>query len=271
MENFADQCLDMAQSILGHNLESISEQGTISPVAGESSRLDEPGHAALAIGEYYRATNETRSATTIWSTLRPQRTQAFPKKTLKRLGLHGARPALFRPGQDRNPVWERLLDPTREQLDKRLLENFENYWASTSQSGHPLQPGSFQKDETGRLVTVSWAHRIGKSSAATLMMRRGLANWGAFDVYGVMSFVFSRQALQLHANLRASGCLPAHPRGKVSQLIPDLAAGRVRLPGPLHWCLRPDALHQPALQALRDGWILKSSATSTPMPCATYS
>ncbi len=59
MENFADQCLDMAQSILGHNLESISEQGTISPVAGENSRLDEPGHAALAIGEYYRATNET--------------------------------------------------------------------------------------------------------------------------------------------------------------------------------------------------------------------
>ena len=46
MENFADQCLDMAQSILGHNLESISEQGTISPVAGENSRLDEPGHAA---------------------------------------------------------------------------------------------------------------------------------------------------------------------------------------------------------------------------------
>lgn len=59
MENFADQCLDMAQSILGHNLESITEQGTITPVAGEDSRLDEPGHAALAIGEYYRATNET--------------------------------------------------------------------------------------------------------------------------------------------------------------------------------------------------------------------
>ena len=35
MENFADQCLDMAQSILGHNLESITEQGTITPVSGE--------------------------------------------------------------------------------------------------------------------------------------------------------------------------------------------------------------------------------------------
>ncbi len=58
MDNFADQCLDMAQSILSHNLESINEQGTITPVAGEQSRLDEPGHAALAIGEYYRATSD---------------------------------------------------------------------------------------------------------------------------------------------------------------------------------------------------------------------
>ena len=74
MENFADQCLDMAQSILGHNLESISEQGTISPVAGENSRHDEPGHAALAIGEYYRATNETTlgSMTVVRSVSSPQ-------------------------------------------------------------------------------------------------------------------------------------------------------------------------------------------------------
>ena len=49
MENFADQCLDMAQSILGHNLESITEQGAIAPFLGEEGRLAEPGHAALAI------------------------------------------------------------------------------------------------------------------------------------------------------------------------------------------------------------------------------
>ena len=28
----------------------------------------------------------------------------------------------FGPAKDRNPVWERLMDPTREQLDKLLLE-----------------------------------------------------------------------------------------------------------------------------------------------------
>jgi hypothetical protein len=59
MQNFAEQCLDMAKSILGHNLDSIHETGTILPVSGEQPRDDEPGHAALAIGEYYRATHET--------------------------------------------------------------------------------------------------------------------------------------------------------------------------------------------------------------------
>ena len=29
MLNFADQCLDMAQSILGHNLNSINEDGSL--------------------------------------------------------------------------------------------------------------------------------------------------------------------------------------------------------------------------------------------------
>ncbi|MGB0744331.1 MAG: hypothetical protein ACPGSB_07375, partial [Opitutales bacterium] len=50
----------MAQSILSENLGSIGEQGTISPISGESGRMDEPGHAALAIGEYYRATNDEK-------------------------------------------------------------------------------------------------------------------------------------------------------------------------------------------------------------------
>ena len=58
MQNFAAQCLDMARSILGQNLESINEDGSIAPVQGENSRADEPGHAALAFGEYYRATGD---------------------------------------------------------------------------------------------------------------------------------------------------------------------------------------------------------------------
>ena len=58
MESFSQQCLDMARSMLSHNLDSINQDGTITPVEGEEPRLDEPGHAALAIGEFYRATGE---------------------------------------------------------------------------------------------------------------------------------------------------------------------------------------------------------------------
>jgi hypothetical protein len=50
MQNFAAQCLDMARSILGHNLDAINPDGSITPIPGEQGRADEPGHAALAIG-----------------------------------------------------------------------------------------------------------------------------------------------------------------------------------------------------------------------------
>ena len=59
MHSFSEQCLDMARSILGHNLDSIQPDGTVLPAPGEEARPDEPGHVAFALGEYYRATGET--------------------------------------------------------------------------------------------------------------------------------------------------------------------------------------------------------------------
>ena len=53
MHNFSDQCLDLARALLGNNLQYINENGTITPSSGEESRIDEPGHAALAIGEFF--------------------------------------------------------------------------------------------------------------------------------------------------------------------------------------------------------------------------
>jgi len=53
MHNFSDQCLDLARSLLGNNLQHINEDGTVTPAAGEEPRVDEPGHAALAIGEFF--------------------------------------------------------------------------------------------------------------------------------------------------------------------------------------------------------------------------
>ena len=59
MHSFSEQCLDMARSMLGHNLDSIQPNGTVLPANGEQSRSDEPGHVAFALGEFYRATGET--------------------------------------------------------------------------------------------------------------------------------------------------------------------------------------------------------------------
>ena len=43
MHSFSEQCLDMARSMLAHNLDSIQPDGTILPANGEASRPDEPG------------------------------------------------------------------------------------------------------------------------------------------------------------------------------------------------------------------------------------
>ena len=197
MENFADQCLDMAQSILGHNLESISEQGTISPVAGEDSRLDEPGHAALAIGEYYRVTNESKLGDfdLVDLAARTVTAQAFTEEEFENGLAYMALGLLsFGPAKDRNPVWERLLDPTREQLDKRLLErsDYENHFQSfnIAKAVTRFSLGLSKKDETGRLIDRFLERIESKSSGGYFDDSSSTEGklGGAFDVYGVMTY-----------------------------------------------------------------------------------
>ncbi|ADE54089.1 hypothetical protein [Coraliomargarita akajimensis] len=272
MENFADQCLDMAQSILGHNLESISEQGTISPIAGEESRLDEPGHAALAIGEYYRVTNQATLGDfdLVDLAARCVTAQAFTEEEYENGLAYSALGLLsFGPAKDRNPVWERLLDPTREQLDKRLLErsDYENHFQSfnIAKAVTRFSLGLSKKDETGRLID-RFLERIETKSSGGFFDDSTSGEGklgGAYDVYGVMSFVFIRQALQLHANLhlrdRKLPSLRTHAE-KFLKLIPDMARqdgaafayGRsIGAYGQMH-CISL------VLQALRDGWISDS-------------
>lgn len=269
MENFADQCLDMAQSILGHNLESISEQGTITPVAGEESRMDEPGHAALAIGEYYRATNQTTLGDydLIDLAARCITAQAFaPEEHENGLAYSALGLLSFGPAKDRNPVWERLMDPTREQLDKLLLErsDYENHYQAfnIAKAVTRFSMGLSKKDETGRLIDRFLERLDSKSSTGYFddaTSGDGKLT-GSFDIYGVLSFVFIRQALQLHANLhlreRKLPSLRTYSE-KYLKLIPDMARqdgvgwafGRsLGAYGQMH-CISL------ALQALRDGWI----------------
>ena len=269
MENFADQCLDMARSILGHNLQSISEQGTVTPVAGEASRRDEPGHAALAIGEYYRATNETSLDGTDLVDLvaRCVTAQAFTEESMENGLAYAALGLLsFGPSKERNAVWERLMDPTREQLDRQLLErsDFDNHFQSfnIAKAVTRFSLGLSKKDETGQLIDRFTERIESNSSAGYMDDAAGITGsiGGAFDIYGVMSFVFIRQALQLHANInlrdRKLPTLRSHSE-KYLKLLPDIvrqdgagwAYGRsIGAYGQMH-CISL------ILQALRDDWI----------------
>ena len=112
---------DMAQSILGHNLESITEQGAIALFLAK--KLRRARHAALATGEFYRATTElTLGGYDLMISPRALKTaQAFTLRKLSRSRLRKAwSPSSAR--QRSKPCRGALMDPTREQLDKLLLE-----------------------------------------------------------------------------------------------------------------------------------------------------
>ena len=270
MDNFADQCLDMAQSILGHNLESISQQGTIVPVEGEPSRLDESGHAALAIGEYFRATNSQELAgyDLIDLCARCVTAQAFaPEEQENGLAYAALGILSFGPAKDRNLVWERLMEPTQEQIDNLLLErsDYENHFQSfnIAKAVTRFSLGLSKKDETGRLID-RFLERIDAKSSTGYFDESGTAEAGhlsgAFDLYGVHSFVFIRQALQLHANIHLrERKLPSMRTysEKYLKIILDLvrqdglgwAFGRsIGAYGQMH-CISL------VLQALRDDWV----------------
>src|SRR5579872_2081279 len=116
MHSFSEQCLDMARSMLAHNLESIQADGTVLPVAGESSRPDEPGHVAYALGEYYRATSETALGghDLIDLAARCITAQMFTEPPAENGLAYAALGLLcFGPSKERNPVWERLRSEER--------------------------------------------------------------------------------------------------------------------------------------------------------------
>lgn len=266
MQNFADQCLDMAQSILGHNLDAINENGTINPVPGENSRLDEPGHAALAIGEYYRLTGETTFGNydLVDLVARTITAQVFTQEEAEN-GLAYASLGLlsFSPAKERNPVWERLLEPTRELLDKRLLArtDYNNHLQAfnIAKAVTRYSMGLSKKDETGKLID-RFVERLNENSSAGYHDDHPEGLGGCFDLYGILSFVFTRQALQLHANIhlrdRKLPSLRTYAE-KYLKMLPDIvrqdglgwAYGRgIGAYGQMH-CISL------ILQSMRDKWI----------------
>lgn len=266
MENFADQCLDLARSILSHNIDAINEDGTVSPVPGERSRNDEPGHAALAIGEFYRATQEQelQGKDLVDLAARCITAQAFEEQELENGLAYSALGLLsFGPSKERNLVWERLLEPTQEKLDKRLLArtDYEDHFQAfnIAKAVTRFSMGLSKKDETGKLIDL-FVERVQQHSSAGFCDDQPSGLGGCFDIYGVLSFVFIRQALQLHANIhlrdRKLPSLRTHAE-KYLKMLPDIVRhdglgwnyGRGTGPyGQMH-------IISLILQGMRDGWI----------------
>ncbi len=252
--------------MLGHNLSAINSDGTISPVDGEEPRPDEPGHAALAIGEYYRATGETtlNGLDLVDLAARCITAQAF-KEPPEENGLAYAALGLlsFGPSKERNVVWERLVDETRVRLDRQLLHrsDYNNHWQAfnIAKAVARFSLGLSKKDETGRLIE-RFLDRIQQTSSAGFFDDSGEGIGGSFDIYGPMTFVFIRQALQLHSNAglreRKLPSLRTFAE-KYVKMLPDL----VRHDG-LGWAYGRSAgaygqMHciSLLLQSLRDEWI----------------
>jgi len=266
MQNFAAQCLDMARSILGHNLDAINPDGTVAPVPGEQSRPDEPGHAALAIGEFFRATSEVKLGQydLVDLAARTVTAQAFAVEEAEN-GLAYCSLGLLSFGcaKDRNPVWERLFEETRQKLDRRLLArtDYDNHFQAfnIAKSVARFSLGLSKKDETSKLID-RFIERIHENSSGGYFDDHPTGFGGSFDIYGILSFVFIRQALQLHANMhlreRKLPSLRTHAE-KYLRMLPDLVRqdglgwnyGRgIGAYGQMH-CISL------ILQAMRDGWI----------------
>lgn len=264
---FADQCQDLATSLLANNLDSIQEDGSVLPMQGEQSRLDESGHAALAIGEFYRATGQVKlqGYDLIDLSARCITHQAFTEQeTDNGIAYSGLGLLSFGPSKDRNPVWERLLDITREKLDKMLLQrggfihNEQGY--SIAKAVTRFSMDLSKKDETGKLIEQFIESIEQKSSAGFVDADPDKGIGGVFDISGISTFVFIRQCLQLHSNIHLrERKLPSMRTfvEKYLRMIPDT----LRMDG-LGWSTGESIgaygqMHciSMILQAMRDDWI----------------
>lgn len=267
MENFADQCLDLARSMLGQNLEAINADGSIQPIGAEAPRYDESGHAALALGEFHRATQQAtfEGYDLVDLTARCLTAQAFTEEEHENgLGYAALGLLSFGPAKERNSVWDRLLDPTRERLDQRLLarSDYDNHFQAfnIAKAVTRFSMGLSKKDETGKLIDL-YTERASQQSAHAFLddaPKQGLG--GVYDLYGPLSLIFIRQALQLHSNVHLRDRkLPSlrTVAEKYLKLLPDVvradglgwAYGRgIGVYGQMH-CISL------ILQALRDDWV----------------
>jgi hypothetical protein len=257
----------MARAILSQNLSAIQPDGSIQPVDGENSRQDEPGHAALAIGEFHRATSESSfdGMDLVDLAARCITAQMFTDEEMENgLGYAALGLLSFGPAKERNPVWERLLDPTRECLDRSLLArtDYDNHFQAfnIAKAVTRFSMGLSKKDETGKLIDRFIERIQSTSSAGYIDDAPKVGTGGVFDIYGPMSLVFIRQTLQLHANIHLRDRkLPSlrTVAQKYLRLLPDIvrADGQGWIFGTAAGVYGQMHCISLILQAMRDGWI----------------
>ena len=266
MHNFSEQCLDLARSLLGNNLKHINEDGSVTPAPGENSRVDEPGHAALAIGEYFRASGEVElEGFDLFDLSARCVTHQTYTEDASENGLAYAALGLlsFGASKERNSVWERLQNPTREQLDTALMDrsdhkdHFQAF--NVAKSVARFSFGLTKKDDTGKVID-RFVERIESNSSVGYCNDFPEQTCGVYDLYGPLSFIFIRQALQLHANVHLKDRKLPKLRTfaeKYLRMLPDMTRqdglgwnyGRsVGAYGQLH-CISM------ILQSMRDHWI----------------
>ena len=258
----------MAQSILGKNIDSINQDGSITPVDNEPSLDCEPGHAAMALGEYYRATGSTSlGGKDIVDLVAKCITAQSDNTEYTEDGLAYMSLGLlaFGPSKDRNSVWDKLSEETRKNLEKRLLSrtDYNDFFQvfNIAKAVARFSMGLSKKDETGKLID-RFLERIQQTSTGYFddkPVDDAMLD-GAFDIFGVVAFVFIRQSLQLHANMHLRDRKIPSLRTfaeKYLRLLPDMVRSdglgwaygrRIGAYGQMH-CISM------ILQAMRDGWI----------------
>jgi hypothetical protein len=262
MDHFADQCLDMARLLLGHNLGAVGEDGRVCPIDGEPAMEADGAHAFAAIGEFYRTTHEVQIETFDGVDLgaRCLSVQALMADENPRSLAHSSLGLLaFGPAKQRNLVWERLLGPTREELDRKLLVRTgavgEGQAFEIAKSVARYSMGLTRKDDTGKLID-RFLDGIRTHSSGGYFSNED----GGFDLSGLVSFIFIRQALTLHVNLDLCGRKLPSIRTYAEKYL-RLLADMVRADG-LGWAYgREVGVYGQMygisfiLQSMRDGWI----------------
>ncbi|MDR1303307.1 MAG: hypothetical protein LBJ81_01650 [Puniceicoccales bacterium] len=267
MQNFAEQCLDIARSIAIHNLDYINGDGSIRAVDREELAGDEAAHVAFALGEFYRLTHEINFAEHNMIDL-AAKVIAYQVTHMPRnsdwVGYVALALLSFGVVKERNAVWQKLPEEVRLKFDHLLMRRDElrpdGFACAIAKSvaRHGLK--LTKKDDIGKLVDRFLEYCEGHSTGGFFDSDGGKGMGGCFDVKGLYNLSFIRQALHLHTDSfvieRKLPSLRTHAE-KYLRLIPDLMrqdgacwvyGSAVGAHGEMY-CISV------IIQALYDGWI----------------